>query len=48
MTLEIQPLTGSDIGRYINALAHLRIEVFRSVPYLYDGDRVVGVATGIS
>lgn len=73
MTVTIQTLTGSDIGPYVDDLAHLRIEVFRSFPYLYDGtmdyerkyidtysnsphsvfvlardgDRVVGVATGI-
>lgn len=38
MTVTIQTLTGPDIGPHIDDLAHLRIEVFRSFPYLYDGD----------
>ncbi len=38
MTIKLQTLTGSDINPYIDDLAQLRIEVFRSFPYLYDGD----------
>lgn len=36
--LNVIPLTGSAITPYIDALARLRIEVFREYPYLYDGD----------
>lgn len=36
--LTITPVTGEAIRQYIDDLAHLRIEVFREFPYLYDGD----------
>ena len=36
--LTVQPLAGEAITPYIDALARLRIEVFREFPYLYDGD----------
>ncbi len=38
MQIELQALTGSDIALHIDALAKLRIAVFREYPYLYDGD----------
>ncbi len=31
-------LSGNEIAPYLDALADLRIEVFREFPYLYDGD----------
>lgn len=37
MTLKLNTYTGPDITPYIKDLAHLRIEVFRRFPYLYDG-----------
>ena len=37
MTICIAPLTGSDLGEGIDAVARLRIAVFRDWPYLYDG-----------
>ncbi|QFT30913.1 GNAT family N-acetyltransferase [Roseibium porphyridii] len=37
MTLEIRSLTGSDLKDALEALADLRISVFRDWPYLYDG-----------
>lgn len=33
----IRPLTGSEIAPALDALAALRIDVFRAYPYLYDG-----------
>jgi GNAT superfamily N-acetyltransferase len=36
--LEKRVVTGPDIGKYIDQLGQLRIEVFREFPYLYDGD----------
>ena len=36
--LTILPLAGEAITPYLDALARLRIEVFREYPYLYDGD----------
>ena len=36
--LTILPLTGEAINPYIDALAQLRIDVFREYPYLYDGE----------
>lgn len=73
MSVTIRPVTGPGIAPYVDALADLRIRVFRDFPYLYDGtrayeeryirtyaasprslfvlaldgDRVVGVSTGI-
>lgn len=38
MTLRIAPMTGEEITAALPALAALRIAVFRSYPYLYDGD----------
>jgi GNAT superfamily N-acetyltransferase len=37
MTLRIAPLTGQALEEALPDLAHLRIEVFRAFPYLYDG-----------
>jgi GNAT superfamily N-acetyltransferase len=37
MTIRIETLTQDDVGTVLPALAHLRIEVFRDWPYLYDG-----------
>ena len=37
MTLRVEPLTGEALARGLPALARLRIAVFRSWPYLYDG-----------
>lgn len=36
--MQIKTCHGSDITPYIGDLARLRIEVFRSFPYLYDGE----------
>ncbi len=36
--LNVTPLTGQAILPYLDALARLRIEVFREYPYLYDGN----------
>jgi N-acetylglutamate synthase and related acetyltransferases len=33
----VRPLTGADLAASIDALAELRIAVFRAYPYLYDG-----------
>lgn len=38
MTVSIRVLTGADILSVIDGLAHLRAEVFRAFPYLYDGN----------
>lgn len=35
--LEVIPYTGEDARQHIDALARLRIEVFREFPYLYEG-----------
>lgn len=35
---EVTRLTGSDILSVLDELAHLRIQVFREFPYLYDGN----------
>jgi GNAT superfamily N-acetyltransferase len=37
MTMRVEPLTGKGLARGLPALARLRIAVFRSWPYLYDG-----------
>ena len=37
--LRVVPLTGAAIAPVLEALADLRIRVFRDYPYLYDGDR---------
>jgi GNAT superfamily N-acetyltransferase len=36
--LRLERLTGAALAEHLPALAELRIEVFRSYPYLYDGD----------
>ena len=38
MTISMIRLSGDQINPYLDDLARLRIEVFRSFPYLYDGD----------
>lgn len=38
MTIEVRPLTGTEILAAINDLAALRIAVFAAFPYLYDGE----------
>lgn len=38
MTLRVEPLTGARLHAHLPDVARLRIEVFRSFPYLYDGD----------
>lgn len=35
--IEIKKLSGDELKKSIDALAHLRIEVFHDFPYLYDG-----------
>jgi GNAT superfamily N-acetyltransferase len=37
MTVRVEPLSGEALARGLPALARLRIAVFRSWPYLYDG-----------
>jgi GNAT superfamily N-acetyltransferase len=37
MTVRVAPLTGKDMAGALDALARLRISVFRDWPYLYDG-----------
>ena len=37
--LRIELLRGADIGRQLDALADVRIKVFRAFPYLYEGSR---------
>ena len=38
MAIVVRTLTGAEIAAALDGLAHLRIEVFRAFPYLYDGD----------
>ena len=38
MTVSVRPLVGDDLAEGVDALARLRIAVFRHWPYLYDGD----------
>jgi len=38
MSLDVRSLTGADLERHLRDVAALRLEVFRSWPYLYDGD----------
>lgn len=38
MRLTIRTVSGRELEPYIDAIARLRIEVFREFPYLYDGD----------
>ncbi len=37
MSINVKRFSGSDAQPYLEALARLRIEVFREFPYLYDG-----------
>ncbi|MGE9296588.1 MAG: GNAT family N-acetyltransferase, partial [Puniceicoccales bacterium] len=37
MPTEIKTFTGPEVARYRDALARLRITVFRDFPYLYEG-----------
>ncbi|WPP51317.1 GNAT family N-acetyltransferase [Catalinimonas niigatensis] len=37
--VRVRKFAGSEISQYIDDLAALRIEVFRSFPYLYDGNQ---------
>lgn len=39
MPVEVRQLTGGEFHAAIPALAELRIRIFRTWPYLYDGDR---------
>mgnify|MGYP001309564430 CR=1 FL=1 len=39
MLLTTQILTGPDVTVHLDALATLRLEIFREFPYLYDGTR---------
>ncbi|MGZ2259103.1 GNAT family N-acetyltransferase [Roseobacter sp. A03A-229] len=38
MSLDIRPLSHTELAHHIEAVAHLRIAVFHDWPYLYDGD----------
>lgn len=38
LPVRVVPLSGSEIGPLLPALAELRMQVFRDFPYLYDGD----------
>ena len=38
-SVRVEPLTGAALASGLDALADLRITVFRDWPYLYDGDR---------
>lgn len=38
VTITIKPCRGPSVVRHLDALARLRISIFRSWPYLYDGD----------
>src|SRR5690606_32866622 len=38
MSLTLHPVHGTAITPWLDALASLRIRVFRDFPYLYDGD----------
>lgn len=38
MSLDIRPLSRTELAHHIEAVAHLRIAVFHDWPYLYDGD----------
>ncbi len=37
MTVDVRPLTGADLEQVLPDVAHLRMDVFRAFPYLYDG-----------
>ena len=39
MSLEIQVVSGQGLLPYVEAVAKLRMTVFREYPYLYDGSR---------
>ncbi|HPE62024.1 MAG TPA: GNAT family N-acetyltransferase [Thiolinea sp.] len=36
--ISLKTVTGAQLEPYLDALAHLRIQVFRAFPYLYDGN----------
>ena len=36
--IEIHTFNGAEVARHLDAVAALRIEVFRDWPYLYEGD----------
>ena len=38
-TINIGTVLGSDVRRYVKALARLRCDIFRELPYLHVGDR---------
>ncbi len=38
MSMRVEPLTGARLQAHLPDVARLRMEVFRSYPYLYDGD----------
>ena len=38
-TIDVRLFAGAEMYDYLDALATLRIELFRAFPYLYDGDR---------
>ena len=38
MSVRVEALTGARLAAHLSDVARLRIEVFRSFPYLYDGD----------
>ena len=37
MSVDVRPLTGEDLSRHLEDVAHLRMAVFRDWPYLYEG-----------
>ncbi len=37
-SVRLEPVTGADLERHLDAVAALRVRVFRDWPYLYDGD----------
>ena len=37
MTVDVRPLTGGDLARHLEDVAHLRMTIFRDFPYLYEG-----------
>ena len=38
-SLSVRRFTGAALNDYLDAVARLRMEVFRDFPYLYDGTR---------
>ncbi|MFO4986988.1 hypothetical protein RCK87_24905, partial [Salmonella enterica subsp. enterica serovar 1,4,[5],12:i:-] len=45
--VRVQVVPGDALAARLDAIAALRIAVFRDWPYLYAGDDVVGASTGI-